>query len=336
MIRPLRFAACALALAGLSTAHAQTTPLQEAVRFFESAEYQQAVDLLVSLADNPATTPTDRVEALQYLGRAYVAQQRMDQAREAIDQLFSYEPPTVEFDPEIEHPQLIELYYAARHDQQGGYGVEGADPGLQTLAVLDFTNTSITRHDEVDPLRQGFASMTIQYLRGATGLRVIERERIEWLLGELELQREGGVVDPSSAVRAGRLLGATAVLFGAYTFAGDQLWISARLVRVETGEILLAEQKIGPADNFFGLVEGLSVQVAQSIDATLDAEDVGENRDTESLDAMLAFSRALALREQGDLAGARAQLTLALEADPTNVRAQRMRDAMEPYLAAGN
>jgi TolB-like protein len=331
----LRLAPCLAALALLAApAPAQTGTLDEAVTAYGAGEWERATALFASLAEDPTASTGVREEALRYLGRTYIAQNQREAAREALDQLLALEPPLIEVDPEIEHPELVKVYYEARRDLQGGDYAVPADPGLTTLAVLDFTNTSVSRYDAVDPLRQGLASMMIHTLSGATDLRVIERERIQWLLDELELQQGSGAVDPATAVRAGRLLGATTVLFGAYTVQGERLWISARLVKVETGEILLAEQVFGTEDGLFDLVDELSLEVAQAVNATLDRETVGERRATDSYDAMLAYSEGLALLEAGDHEGAHARFRAALDHDPDYTRAQTKMEALRPTVAA--
>lgn len=333
MIRPARLFVLTVGLA--TSAMAQPGTLDEAVTAYGQGEWERATALFASLAEDAGVSVGVREEALRYLGRTYIAQNQREAARAALDQLLALEPPLIEVDPEIEHPDLVRLYYEARRDLQGGdYAVERADPGLTTLAILDFTNSSIDRYDAVDPLRQGFASMMIHTLSGATDLQVIERERIQWLLDELELQQESGAVDPATAVRAGKLLGATTVLFGAYTVQGERLWVSARLVKVETGEILLAEQVFGTEAGLFDLVDELSLEVAQAVNATLDRETVGERRDTNSLDAMMAYSEGLALLEAGDHAGAHARFEAALEHDPTYARAQARVESLRPAIAA--
>ena len=322
-----------LVLSLTSTARAQDRELATAVARYEAAEFAAAADLFVALVERPATSPRVRRQALEYLGRAYIAERRYDEARAALDRLLGLEPPLIELDPEIEHPDLLRLYYEARRDLGAGYGVERADRGLTTLAVMDFTNSSVDRREDFEPLRQGFASMMGHYLRGATDLKVIERERIRWLLDELELQTESGAVDPETAVRAGKLLGATGVLFGAFTAHNGRLWLSARMVKVETGEVLLSEQAFGDPDGFFELVESLSGQVVEAVDATLSREDLGARRETDSLEAMLAFSEGLALAEQGDWPAAAARYQAALAHDPDYARAQTRLDALQPLVA---
>src|SRR5690606_13649187 len=260
LLRAPGVALLALLLGG-SAVFGQDAALQQAIAAYEGAEYDDAIDRFAVLVADASTERAVKKEALQYLGRAYVAKRAYDDARATIDRLLDLEPPLVELDPEDEPPSLMKLYYEVRRDY-AGYEVQRPDPGMQTLAVMDFTNASVDEKERFDPMQQGFASMMINYLEGATDLKVIERERIQWLLEELELQRDPGLVDQASAVRTGKLLGANTVLFGAFTVHGREMWISARLVKVETGEVLLAEQIFGKRDEFFSLVEQLSGQVA--------------------------------------------------------------------------
>src|SRR5690606_37507368 len=95
-----------------------------------------------------------REEALRYLGRVDIAQNAMDSARDVVIRLLEMEEPPIELDPEVEPPPLMKIYYEERKEYEGD--VDWVDPGIQTLAVMDFTNNSIDDHERFEPMRQGF------------------------------------------------------------------------------------------------------------------------------------------------------------------------------------
>lgn len=109
-----------------------------------------------------------------------------------------------------------------------------AGPG--TLAILYFDNQG---NPELEPLKVGLAQMLITDLKGTPGVTVVERARLQEILDELELGHTG-VADPETAARLGKLLGAEWMLLGSYFELLGTLRIDARLVKVETGEILHA------------------------------------------------------------------------------------------------
>ena len=329
-------AVVSLALCALfheARAQAQDTAVAEALAAYGAAEFSQAIGLLEAFLERPDADRLQRHEALQYLARALTAEGRFDDARRTLDTLLTLEPPLVELDPEVEHPRLIRLYYEARRDRQG-YNVERPDPGLQTLAVMDFSNSSLHERETYEPLREGFASLMGHYLRGATGLKVVERERVQWLLDELQLQRDTSVVDEETAVRMGKVLGVHVVLFGSYTVHEKTMRVGARLVKVETSEVILSEHLFGEPDDFFELIERLSLQIAQAVNVTLERGDVRERRDTRSLDAMLAYSEGLVLLERERFSEAHAKFVQAVEYDPTYTRAQQRADNIRPLVAS--
>lgn len=318
------------ALFSVAPAQAQPAAFQDAQEAYEFAEFEKAIGLFSKVAQDTTVDSDIRREALRYLGRAYIARDKHDQAREAIKSLVQMEPPLVELDPDREPPTIMDLYYEVRQQMQGGYAIEKRGPGLQTLAIMDFTNASVDERERFGSLTKGFPSMMINYLSGATDLKVIERERIQWLLNELELQRKADVVDQSTAVRTGKLLGANAVLFGSYIVHEDQMWLSSRLVKVETGEILLAEKIFGEPDEFFGLVEELSLKVTRAINVEME-ETIGS--ETQSLDAMMAYSDGLVALENGNYRKAYEKFLQAQEYDPNYKRAEIKAQSLKPMLA---
>jgi TolB-like protein len=76
-------------------------------------------------------------------------------------------------------------------------------------------------------------------------LQVIERSLMEKVLKELELQ-SSGAIDEQSAKKLGKILGVEAIVTGTLIpLNGDKVEVNARLIKVETGQILVAtSQKI--------------------------------------------------------------------------------------------
>ena len=75
--------------------------------------------------------------------------------------------------------------------------------------------------------------------------------------------------DMEGAVRFGKQLGVQTVMLGSFIIIGDQIWLGARLVKVETSEILLTDEVKGDLDNFFDLVDKLGKKIADKINVTL-------------------------------------------------------------------
>ncbi len=306
---------------------------RDAMGAYQSADFDRAIDLLAELSYNPEAGRMLRRDALQLLGRAYVASRKDEAARQALTSLMDLEPPQIELDPDIESPHLMRVYYDVRKACNKGYGLEHVGPGMKTLAVIDFTNSSIDDYERLQPLSKGLASLLISQLNGASQLKVVERERIQWLLDELDLQQEAGRVDQQTAVHAGKLLGVHAVLLGSYIKHGKDLLVSVRLVSVETGEILATEQEHGRAEDFFTIAQNLSIKVAKGINVALEDTRLGARTETRSLDAMMSYSEGLDLLESEDFRSAYEKFLEALDYDPTYTRAKLKAESLRPLLA---
>lgn len=321
-------------LAPTSHVLAQDAALDDAVTKYQSADFDGAIEIFANLAGDDTEDKQVRKQALQYLGRAYVAKRMDDEARAAIHELLELEPPLVELDPDVESPPFMNLYYDVRREFEGDYTVERRDPGLRTIAIIDFNNNSITSDQaQIEPLGRGLSSLMINQLSGSTDLKVVERERLQWLLDELDLQSDRERVDQETAVRAGKMLGATSVLLGDFMKMDRRsMIINIRVVKVETGEVLMTEQVRGRPDSFYEMAEDLSLKVSKGINAHLETTNLGVRNDTKSLDAMLSYSDGLALLEEKDYRAAYEKFLEALEYDPDYTRAQLKADSIKPLL----
>ena len=77
---------------------------------------------------------------------------------------------------------------------------------------------------------------------------VVERERLQLVLEELKLGTTS-LVDDSTRLRLGKLVGATLMVFGGYQTIGDMVRLDVRLVEVESGRTIKAVFKTAPAAN---------------------------------------------------------------------------------------
>lgn len=163
------------------------------------------------------------------------------------------------------------------------------------LAVTYFDAHSV--RPELEPLGRGVADMLITDLQQGRGVRVVERNRLNEILGELALQRSQ-YIDEATAQQLGRGLGATAVVAGSMTMALEGMRIDARVVDVETGEVLLAVQATGSEEAFFELERQLAGQILDGLAIEHDPAALATREDL-TLDQALAGARRI---DEADLA----------------------------------
>ena len=307
--------------------------LDDAIQQYDEGRYEAAIDALSAIAQDTSMDIPVRREALQYLGRAHLARNEMEGVRQALHNLLELEPPLVELNPDVEPPSLMRLYYEVRKDFTGSYEMERESTSLQTLAIMDFSNASLDERERFAPLQLSLPDLLRFQVDGTTDLKVVERERIQWILDELELQRDSDIVDQATAVQTGRVLGVNAVLFGSYMVFDGQMTLSSRLVSVETSEILLTAQVQGEANALSSLIVDLSTRLSEALNASL-REDAEADTQPQSLDAMLAYSEGLAALERGNYPLAHDKFEEATTLDPGYQRAQMRVSSLQPVLAA--
>ena len=144
-----------------------------------------------------------------------------------------------------------------------GTGVAGAGPAADaprapaatTIGVLYFDYGG--KNAELEPLSKGLAQMLISDLAAVETIRVVERERLQAVLDEQKLGR-GGKIDGRTAARIGKLLGARYLVLGTYFDAMGAFRADARLVNVETGQIVKSIGANGKAEDFMSLEQTLA------------------------------------------------------------------------------
>lgn len=172
----------------------------------------------------------------------------------------------------------------------------------RVVAVLRFDNN--TGDPRFDHLGRALSSMTISDLSVIERIQLVERERLEELLAELDLQ-QSAYADPSSAQSVGMIMGAEYVVAGAFVTVDPEMRLDTRIDRVETAEIVTTAQVTGQQDALFDLQQSLADRLVEGFELvltederTLLRERQEENR-IDDLDTMVAFSEALCLLDHG-------------------------------------
>ncbi len=170
-----------------------------------------------------------------------------------------------------------------------------------TIAVLYFENNSVVDKDKLDPLKKGLADMMITEMSKIKGIKVVERQRIQSIIEELNLS-ETDLVDKSSTQKMGKLLGAQVMLFGGFSnLFNDKLRIDIRIVRTETGETLKAEEETGELDEFLTMLQSLVKKIASDLEVKLTSEDQDRLEATKdgNFNGYVTYAKALNFEDQG-------------------------------------
>ncbi|MFT5585029.1 MAG: TolB-like protein [Cognaticolwellia sp.] len=209
-----------------------------------------------------------------------------------------------------------------------------------TLAVLPLDKAAAS--DEYAGLGKALAGMLVTDLSAVPGIKLVERERLQALLDELELN-SGDFVDPKSAQKLGRGVGARFVLAGSFSVVGEQFVLDARVVSVESGEIYKAADANGLITDFVSvekdLVESLLTGLAVSLTSSVKRQ-LYSVAPTEDFGAFTAYGEGIEAQDSGNLEAARAAYERAVAADPDFAEARialaGVKAAMAEYLAERN
>ena len=184
----------------------------------------------------------------------------------------------------------------------------------KTLAILPFENNSVTDPELYHPLTKGLSAMLITDLENnIRPFKLIERDKIQALLKEIALS-QSGTIDQSTAIKAGKILGAQATTFGSFMILGKQVRIDARIVKVETSEVLMAESILGSSDNFIHLEQELAGKIARSLNASFKPKTKTSRSD---IGAAIYFSKGLDAYDRGDLKEAKRMFDKSIKLDAT-------------------
>jgi len=148
----------------------------------------------------------------------------------------------------IPRESIAEIEYEPGEEQ-----IKGLEESKKlVIAVVDFTN--VGNDPQLEGLVKGIPESVTTYLGKKGKVRIVERSRLEAALKELQLGMTG-IVDEETAARVGKAVGASAIMVGSFLKIGDLIRINARLIDVQTGEVIMADQVQGRFEEVFGLMD---------------------------------------------------------------------------------
>jgi len=185
----------------------------------------------------------------------------------------------------------------------GGMGAQvRASDTRPGIAVLPFDNGGSYGQDKenFDALQKGIAGMLISEMALNPAARVVEREDIQKLIDEQNLGSSGRV-DPQTAAKIGKLVGARYIVLGTFLdFYGD-FRVDARLVNVETSEIIKVESVRMQRDHLYDIIKGVATALLKDASLPPVAKPASDQRMSRQVptEALTFYSRALLYQDRG-------------------------------------
>jgi len=192
-----------------------------------------------------------------------------------------------------------------------------AEPPTVAIVYFDYNGKTA----ELEVLRKGLAQMLISDLSGSSAIRVVERDRLEDILAELKLQASAKI-DPQSAAKMGKLLGARYLVLGGYFDLQGALRVDARIVDVETGRVLKSFGTNGKPGDFLPVEQKMATDLGDWFTTNLPASSAPAKKPPPKPPAALKtktavkYAEALAMRDSGNKDKAKEALSNVLKEQP--------------------
>jgi len=193
------------------------------------------------------------------------------------------------------------------------------------IAVLPFNNGGSYGQgkEDFDALERGIAGMMISELSQNPAARVVERQEIQRLVDEQNLGAQGRV-DPQTAAKVGKLVGARYVVLGTFVdFYGD-FRVDVRLVNTETSEIVKTESERMQRDHMFDIIRNIAARLMKDANLPALQRQASDQRMSRQIptEALTYYSRGLLYEDRGDKQKAAEMFTQATHIFPDYAEAK--------------
>ena len=281
-------------------------------------------DARAALAVVLQTRPSD--EARAYLGLTYEGLNQFDSARTVYTELLAAKrggSVTRLLSGRLVLLTRHELQYQARQAIAREATLTTTPPDPNTVAVMPFRYTGADT--TLRPLERGLAAIVVTDLSRVRRLRLVERERLQVLLDEMQLAASGRV-DPASGARSGRLIGAGQVVQGQFAEVPNANFrMDAAVVRASDAQVAATGSGADQLRALFDIEKQVVLQLLERMGITLTPAERAaiSERPTRDIQAFLLYSRGLEAQDRGDFRGAAQSFQAAAQRDPSFSAAQQ-------------
>lgn len=213
------------------------------------------------------------------------------------------------------------------------------DPGkipARSFSVMPFAVAS--RDTVLRPLGFALADFLVTDLARSSQLQLLERQHIDAILRQLDMVDQG-YIDPRTAPRVGRLIGARRVLIGDLAQTPDGgVVLTARVVDVISGTVAGVVTASAPLARIIDAEKELAVRIFEQLGITLTPAQLTlvQQRPTNNFAAAVAYGRGVEAEAKGDAIGAVGAFQEAARLDAAFAAARTQAASASPAKAGVN
>ncbi|MEZ5360344.1 MAG: CsgG/HfaB family protein [Candidatus Zixiibacteriota bacterium] len=311
--------------------------LSKAFEYYGELEFDKGIAISKELLSSGTISSKDSVAVYAVLsmltygkGESYSRQ-----SYDYLEQMASIGPCKLHLPYDFWPQQLRDRWYKIVKEKNALVCPEDTDGKLQTIAIMAFDNFSVGEYqEELGFLTKGIAEFFESDFSKISELKVVERDKIDFLLKELELSKSGAI-EAATAAKVGKMLGAQIMVFGSITqLDKNNTKMLVKAVNVETSEIITSVERDGKPE-YFKMEKELVKELAEKLNIKLNKETVNllDQGGTESYDAATLYSKGLYHMDRYEYKEAYDYFKQAYEKDNTFTEAKRKMDIYGPLAA---
>lgn len=321
--------------AGSQDKEAVSDILGKAYEMYALTDFDDAIKSAKTLFERAELTPRDSIAIYECLGICNYAKgtKHHEEAFNYLNRIAGVGPCLNPLPQEFWPKQLCNHWYSLMKSKEI-LNCTADESGVKTIAFLPFDNYSVGEYQEkLGLLSHALAEFFAHDFSKVSSLRVIERNKMDYLLEEIKLSQEG-ITSQSAAVKVGRMLGAQLMVFGTISQIDDRhARMVAKVVKVETSEIVASVDKEGRPD-FNSMQKALVEELAAKLDSELSEDSKKELRHggSDSFDALYHYSLGLEYMDLYDYKNAYDNFKKAYDMDNKFIQAKQKMDIYRPLV----